>query len=132
MGKKKKEKNCRLGRVGGQAVLEGIMMRSGENVSLAVRKDDGTIAVENSKFVSVRKKHKILDLPLIRGCVNMVEMLKMSYSTLERSAEMLKVAKEREEHEEELIEKFMSGQTTIWDAYNFSVPYNALGLTEEP
>ena len=89
MGKKKKEKNCRLGRVGGQAVLEGIMMRSGENVSLAVRKDDGTIAVENSKFVSVRKKHKILDLPLIRGCVNMVEMLKMSYSTLERSAEML-------------------------------------------
>lgn len=89
MSKDKKEKNCRLGRVGGQAVLEGIMMRSGENVSLAVRKDDGSIAVENSKFVSVRKKHKILDLPLIRGCVNMVEMLLMSYSTLERSAKML-------------------------------------------
>ncbi len=87
--KAKKQKNPRLGKVGGQAVLEGIMMRSGENVSLAVRKDDGTIAVENSKFVSVRKKHKILNIPIIRGCVNMVEMLIMSYSTLERSAKML-------------------------------------------
>ena len=46
----KKELNCRLGKVGGQAVLEGVMMRSGENVSLAVRKDDGTVEIKNSKF----------------------------------------------------------------------------------
>ena len=39
----KKEKNCRLGKVGGQAVLEGVMMRSGDEVSPAVRKEDGTI-----------------------------------------------------------------------------------------
>lgn len=34
----KKERNCRLGKVGGQAVLEGVMMKSGDNVALAVRK----------------------------------------------------------------------------------------------
>ena len=86
---KNKEKNPRLGKVGGQAVLEGIMMRADDNTSLAVRKEDGSIAVENGTFTSVRKKHKILNIPIIRGCVNMVEMFTLSYSTLERSAKML-------------------------------------------
>ena len=85
----KKEKNCRLGRVGGQAVLEGVMMRSGDNISLCVRTEDGKIASKNSTFTSVRKKHKILNIPIIRGCVNFVEMMKLSYSTLTDSAKML-------------------------------------------
>lgn len=85
---KNKEKNPRLGKVGGQAVLEGVMMKSGDNVSLAVRKEDGTIEVKNSEFHSLRKK-KFWNIPLIRGCVNMVEMMKLSYSTLEDSANML-------------------------------------------
>lgn len=86
---KAKEKNSRLGKVGGQAVLEGIMMRSGDNMSLAVRKEDGTISVKNSTFTSIRKKNKLLNIPILRGCVNMVEMFKLSYSTLEESAKML-------------------------------------------
>ncbi|MBQ2729977.1 MAG: DUF1385 domain-containing protein [Clostridia bacterium] len=85
----KKEQNCRLGKVGGQAVLEGIMMKSGDNVALAVRKDDGTIEVKNSTHTSIRKKNKFFNLPLIRGCVNMVETLIMSMGTLEESANML-------------------------------------------
>lgn len=89
MSKDKKQKNPRLGKVGGQAVLEGIMMKSGDRISLAVRKDDGEIDVDNSVSVSVRKKHKILNIPIIRGCVNFVETLFMSYSTLEKSAKML-------------------------------------------
>ena len=85
----KKERNPKLGRVGGQAVLEGVMMRSGENISLCVRKEDGEIASKNSTFVTVRKKHRILNVPIIRGCVNFVEMMKLSYSTLTDSAKML-------------------------------------------
>ncbi len=85
----KKEKNTRLGKVGGQAVLEGVMMRSGSHISLAVRKDDGSIEVKNSEFESLRKKNKFFNLPFIRGCVNMVESLKMSFTTLEDSANML-------------------------------------------
>lgn len=85
----KKEKNERLGKVGGQAVLEGVMMRSGSHISLAVRKDDGTIEVKNSEFESLRKKNKFFNLPFIRGCINMVESMKMSFGTLEDSANML-------------------------------------------
>lgn len=84
-----KEQSCRLGKVGGQAVLEGVMMKSGDNVALAVRKEDGTIALKKSTHTSIRKKYKILNLPLIRGCVNMVETLIMSMGTLEDSANML-------------------------------------------
>ena len=85
----KNERICRLGKVGGQAVLEGVMMKSGDNISLAVRKEDGTIAQKNSTFVSARKKHKFWNIPLIRGCVNMVEMLRLSFSTLNDSTQLL-------------------------------------------
>ena len=77
----------RLGKVGGQAVMEGVMMRSGENVSTSVLQEDKTITIVNDKFVSVRKKHKILNIPILRGIINMVEMLALSYKTLSVSAD---------------------------------------------
>ena len=53
-----KEKPCyvpeKRGKVGGQAVLEGVMMKSGENVCLTVRKEDGTTETKMSKFVSIK------------------------------------------------------------------------------
>ncbi len=86
---KQTELNCRLGKVGGQAVIEGVMMKSGEETCLAVRGEDGKITVRNKKFVSLRKKYKLFNLPLIRGVVNFVEMMKLSMGTLSESAEML-------------------------------------------
>lgn len=77
----------RLGKVGGQAVMEGVMMRSGENVATAVLQEDKSITIVNDKFVSVRKKHKILNIPILRGIINMVEMLGLSYKTLSVSAD---------------------------------------------
>ncbi len=94
---KKKEKNCRLGVVGGQAVLEGVMMKHGDRYSVAVRKEDGKIAVSDRSFVSVRKKYKIFNLPLIRGVVNMVEMLMLSFKTLDLSARIFGIDEEEEE-----------------------------------
>lgn len=85
----KKEKNVRLGKVGGQAVLEGVMMRSGDNIALAVRQESGKIVTKKSSFTSVRKKHKFLNIPIIRGFVNFIEMLRLSYSTLSDSVKML-------------------------------------------
>jgi len=91
MAKNKKENSCempcRLGKVGGQAVLDGVMMKSGDRVALSVRTDEG-IKSELSTFTSKRKKYKILNLPLVRGVVNMVESFQLSFKTLERSAEM--------------------------------------------
>ncbi len=86
--KQKKSRDPRIGIVGGQAVLEGVMMKSGERCSLAVRTPDGSIAVDNSKFTSLREKHKICALPLVRGCVSFVEQLKLSMDMLTKSADM--------------------------------------------
>ena len=83
------ELSCRLGKVGGQAVLEGVMMKSGEDTCLAVRGEDGGITTKSTKFVSLRKKYKIFNLPLVRGVVNFIEMMALSMNTLTASAEML-------------------------------------------
>lgn len=93
---KKTEQNCRLGAVGGQAVLEGIMMRHKDRCSIAVRKEDGTITVKNDNFVPLRKKYKICNVPIIRGAINMVEMLMLSLRTMNDSAEMLGIEEELE------------------------------------
>lgn len=78
---------CRLGKVGGQAVLEGVMMKSGDRYALSVRTEEG-IKSEIDTTVSIRKKYKILNIPLVRGVVNMIESFSLSFKTLSRSAEM--------------------------------------------
>jgi uncharacterized protein YqhQ len=88
MKKDKKQSDPRCGIVGGQAVLEGVMMKSGDRCSLAVRTPDGGIKLDNSTFTSVRKKRKIADLPLVRGCVTFVEQMALSMNMLTKSADM--------------------------------------------
>ena len=88
MKKDKKQSDPRCGIVGGQAVLEGVMMKSGDRCSLAVRTLDGGIKLDNSTFTSVRKKRKIADLPLVRGCVTFVEQMALSMKMLTKSADM--------------------------------------------
>ena len=100
----KKEKNCRLGVVGGQAVLEGVMMKHKDKYSVAVRKEDGSVTVQDGTFVSARKKHKILNIPLLRGVVNMIEMLMLSIKTLDTSARLYGI---EEEVEESKFEKWL-------------------------
>ena len=74
--------------VGGQAVIEGVMMRSSHTISTAVRKPDGRITVKNQQFVSLTQRYKILGKPLIRGLVSFGEMLVISIKTLNYSAEI--------------------------------------------
>ena len=85
------EKNPRLGKVGGEAVLEGVMMRCGDRYSIASRHEDGSISVENRSYVSLRKRNKLWNLPLVRGVVSLVESLKLSFKVLSISAEAIGV-----------------------------------------
>ncbi|MBQ8414598.1 MAG: DUF1385 domain-containing protein [Clostridia bacterium] len=99
--KKNNEQSCcpfsdRLGKVGGQAVLEGVMMKAGSRMVTTCRKDDGSLIVTDDEFVSVRQKHKILDLPIIRGVVSFVESMVMSFKTLGASADALGIEDEEE------------------------------------
>ena len=83
--KKKQEQcasACRLSKVGGEAVIEGVMMRAGDRYSVASRKEDGSITISDHSYTSIRKKHKFFNLPLIRGIVALVESFKLSFEVL--------------------------------------------------
>ena len=100
--KKQCDIDCsRLNKVGGQAVLEGVMMKAGERTVTTCRKEDGSLVVTDEKFVSVRKEKKLLNLPIIRGFVNFIEMMKLSIRTLEASAEALGLEDEKEKEKKE-------------------------------
>ena len=100
-----------MGKVGGQAVLEGVMMKCGDNIALSVRREDGGISHRKMQFRSIRKRVKFFNLPIIRGFVNFIEMMKLSFSTLSDSANMLGLDEELEETKFErwLREKFGRG-----------------------
>jgi uncharacterized protein YqhQ len=72
--------------IGGQAVLEGVMMRGPSNWSLAVRKPDGEIAHLNREIDSVMARHRIFRLPIIRGVIALGESLAIGFRALAISA----------------------------------------------
>ncbi|MDO4935310.1 MAG: DUF1385 domain-containing protein [Phascolarctobacterium sp.] len=74
--------------IGGQAVIEGIMMRSPKIISLAVRKADGSIHVESKSASTIRDKYQILNKPFIRGVIVLWESLRDGMVGLQRSAQM--------------------------------------------
>ena len=73
--------------IGGQALLEGIMMKSPEKTALSVRMPDGTVDTEMLKSESLRQKYKILALPVIRGVVGFGESMVQGYKAMMLSAE---------------------------------------------
>ena len=75
--------------IGGQAVLEGVMMRSPDAVAISVRRPNGDIVVSRKDYHPVSEKHPILGKPVIRGAVSFVMMLKLGMETLEESSRML-------------------------------------------
>jgi len=72
--------------IGGQAVLEGVMMRGPSNWALAVRKPDGVIAEVNRPIHSVMARHWIFRLPIIRGVIALGESLAIGFRALAISA----------------------------------------------
>jgi len=72
--------------VGGQAVLEGVMMRGVSTWAVAVRKPEGGIDVTSEPVVSWAKRHRFLRLPVIRGVVALAESLKIGFRALAISA----------------------------------------------
>ena len=75
--------------IGGQAVLEGVMMRNRDKYAVAVRKPDGEISVQNWDTGSVRDRHILLRLPIVRGVVAFIESLILGIKTLTYSSSFL-------------------------------------------
>jgi len=116
MSNNKDNLSCRLGTVGGQAVIEGVMMKSKDLVALSIRGTDGNISTEVKPFKSIRNKFKFLNIPIIRGIVNFVETMILSFKTLSRSADMLGIEEEETKFEKWLTEKFGKSVTAIASA----------------
>lgn len=73
--------------VGGQAVIEGVMMRSPTRIATAVRNPRKEIVVKAEDYVSLSKRHRLLDIPVIRGGLALVETLVIAVKALSYSAD---------------------------------------------
>ena len=74
--------------VGGQAVIEGVMMRSSKRVATAVRTHDGQILVKVEDYIPLAKRYRLLGIPILRGAIAFVEMLVLGIRTLNFSADV--------------------------------------------
>lgn len=88
--------------VGGQALIEGVMMQGPRGMATAVRKPDGEILTEYHTIKLLRNKNKFFNIPIIRGVFGFVESMIMGYKTLMYSAEVSGM----EDFEEESMSKF--------------------------
>ncbi len=94
--------------IGGQAVLEGVMMRSGSNYAVAVRKPNGEIEVMHDTYGSIIKWKKLTTTPFVRGVFNFVDSLVLGTKTLNYSASFYE-----EEDVTALDEKQLARKETI-------------------
>ena len=86
MAKKKRKKRGHYSGIGGQAVLEGIMMKNGDKYSVAVRKPNGEIEVELDTYHGILEGSKIKKIPFIRGVFNFLDSLILGTRSLNFSA----------------------------------------------
>lgn len=90
--------------IGGQAVIEGVMMKNQDVYAIAVRKPDQDIEVRKEEYHSIRKKYSFMGFPIIRGVVSFVESMVIGMKTLTYSASFYE---EEEESRESAVEKTM-------------------------
>lgn len=83
-----KEKILHKTSVGGQALIEGVMMNGPKGAALSVRHTDGSIKTESFETKHIKDKIKFLGWPFIRGIVNFIESMLVGYKSLMRSAEL--------------------------------------------
>lgn len=103
---KEKKKNEYVA-VGGQALMEGIMMKGPKGMAMSLRLPDGTIETQMKDFVSIRKKFKPFNIPLIRGVVSFIESMISGYKLLMESAEKTSL-EDMEAENESKLDKWLS------------------------
>ena len=110
------KKTAKKIQVGGQAVIEGVMMRSPERVSVACRRADGRIIVRQQLYKSVGARIKILALPILRGAVVLIESLVLGMQALTFSGDVA-MLDERKRQNGDLAEEKPGERTTgqkVW------------------
>lgn len=103
----KKEKTIRVTSIGGQALMEGIMMRGPKKTTMGVRKYDGSIELEEIEPLNLTQKYKLLRIPIIRGVANMIDSLVTGNKALMRSADKAMEGEEVPEEEMSKLDKWL-------------------------
>lgn len=99
--------------IGGQAVIEGVMMKNQKEYAVAVRKPDGQIEVTKKTCRSLRDKSKIANFPIIRGVVTFAESLAMGMKTLNYSASFFEEEEAETEKKSEAKESLLMGLVMV-------------------
>lgn len=86
--KKQKKQKCQRTSIGGQAVMEGVMMRGVSSMATAVRDADGIIRIESKRVKPYGQRNRFLRLPIVRGCVAFFDSFVSGTKILTRSAEV--------------------------------------------
>lgn len=95
-------------RIGGQAVIEGVMMKNMDRYAVSVRKPNGKIETKVEECVSFAEKHLLFQLPVFRGMVNFLESMVIGMKTLNYSASFYEDEEEQtESRTEQLLEKIL-------------------------
>ena len=93
--------------IGGQAILEGIMMKNRQNYACAARRPDGSIAVDRKTYVSLSEKYPFLGLPLIRGVFSFGDSLVLGMRALNWSSDIYMEGLDEDEEEPSAFEKWL-------------------------
>ena len=111
---------CKYTSIGGQALIEGIMMKSPEKTAMAVRLPDGEIDISPMNHTSLRSKHKFLNIPVLRGVIGFAESMVQGYKAMMISAEKSgfadledEKATEEEKKEQSKITKALLGVVMV-------------------
>lgn len=115
-------------KIGGQAVLEGVMMKAPNRIAIAVRRSNGKIEIDSKKITSVRDKYPLFKLPVLRGIVTFGETMVLGIKSLMTSAELY--GEEEEEYKPSKVENWISEKTgkKAEDVMVFSALIMALGF----
>ena len=90
----------RYATIGGQAVIEGVMMRNGNDYAVAVRKPDQTIEVKKDQFIGLNARWHTKKIPIIRGVLSFIDSLVLGMSTLTYSASFFEDEEETEKEKD--------------------------------
>ena len=106
----KKKKSAHYSGIGGQAVLEGVMMKNKDDYAVAIRKADGEIDVEVDVFRGLFPESKITKIPFLRGIFNFIDSLRLGMKCINHSAQFYEDGEAEETKLDKALDKISGGR----------------------
>jgi uncharacterized protein YqhQ len=118
-----KEAEEKIMPVGGQAVIEGVMMRSPKRIATAIRRSNGEIEINTNEYVSLIQRKKFLNIPIVRGAITLIEVMILGIKKLQWSADkaMEDIEKDDIKKGKKVKEKKKAGMSTASAIFTISI-----------